>query len=418
MKTTKRKTWDLLRSLGPGILFASMAVGTSHLVLSTKAGAQFGWWALLPIAAANWLKYPFFEFGIRYTQVTGKSLLQGYLEKGKVYFNAYALVTLVSSITILSTLYTVTAGLMLQVIPSLNIPLPAMVGLLLALVAAVLSYGQYRWLENSLKAVVTLLVAALLITVTMALWEGPVPQDPTWVFPEVSDTAAVLFWISLIGWMPTAVEASSWVSMWRLAKNKNDEQNLTQALKEFKFGYWVTAVLAVLFLMLGLYTFYGTQVTLSNQSVAFADQLIGVFAQRMGAWTYPIVALAAFATMLSSCITAHDALGRISVDTLQKWKVIHGSETQRYLVILVWVLALANAWVVWYTGAQMGWLVATATTVSFVLAPAIGWLNFSLVTSPGFERSQQPNRKLIIQAYAGMIFLSLFAGYYFWLLWA
>jgi hypothetical protein len=170
--------------------------------------------------------------------------------------------------------------------------------------------------------------------------------------------------------------------------------------------------------MLGLYTFYGTQVTLSNQSVAFADQLIGVFAQRMGAWTYPVVALAAFATMLSSCITAHDALGRISVDTLQKWKVIRSSETTRYLIILVWALALVNAWVVWYTGAQMGWLVATATTVSFVLAPAIGWLNYSLVTSVVFDKSQQPNRKLIIQAYAGMIFLSLFAVYYFWLIWA
>jgi hypothetical protein len=35
-----------------------------------------------------------------------------------------------------------------------------------------------------------------------------------------------------------------------------------------------------------------------------------------------------------------------------------------------------------------------------------------------FDKSQQPNRKLIIQAYAGMIFLSLFAVYYFWLLWA
>ena len=83
---------------------------------------------------------------------------------------------------------------------------------------------------------------------------------------------------------------------------------------------------------------------------------------------------------------------------------------------MIWVLALANAGVVWYTGAQMGLLVATATAVSFVLAPAIGWLNYSLVTGPNFDKAQQPNRKIIFQAYAGMIFLSLFAGYYFWLL--
>ncbi|NMU18948.1 divalent metal cation transporter, partial [Vibrio parahaemolyticus] len=31
------------RSLGPGILMASAAVGGSHLVASTKAGAIYGW---------------------------------------------------------------------------------------------------------------------------------------------------------------------------------------------------------------------------------------------------------------------------------------------------------------------------------------------------------------------------------------
>ena len=57
----------LINLLGPGILFASMSIGTSHLVLSTKAGAQYGWVMALPIILANFFKYPFFEFGVRYT---------------------------------------------------------------------------------------------------------------------------------------------------------------------------------------------------------------------------------------------------------------------------------------------------------------------------------------------------------------
>ena len=39
-----------LKSLGPGLLFAAAAVGVSHLVQSTRAGADFGFgllWALL-----------------------------------------------------------------------------------------------------------------------------------------------------------------------------------------------------------------------------------------------------------------------------------------------------------------------------------------------------------------------------------
>ncbi len=32
----------LLQSLGPGLLFAGAAIGVSHLVQSTRAGADFG----------------------------------------------------------------------------------------------------------------------------------------------------------------------------------------------------------------------------------------------------------------------------------------------------------------------------------------------------------------------------------------
>ena len=35
---------SLTKTLGPGILFASTAIGVSHLVQSTKAGALFGFW--------------------------------------------------------------------------------------------------------------------------------------------------------------------------------------------------------------------------------------------------------------------------------------------------------------------------------------------------------------------------------------
>src|SRR5680860_1664183 len=84
------KTKTFLKNLGPGLLFASMAIGTSHLVLSTKAGAQYGWIMVIPIILANVFKYPFFEFGVRYTNVTEKTLIEGYLNRGKGYLWFYA----------------------------------------------------------------------------------------------------------------------------------------------------------------------------------------------------------------------------------------------------------------------------------------------------------------------------------------
>ncbi|PHQ59430.1 MAG: NRAMP family protein, partial [Maribacter sp.] len=99
------KAKTLLRNLGPGLLFASMAIGISHLVLSTKAGAQYGWIMVLPIILANILKYPFFEFGIRYTNITNKTLIEGYLNRGKGYLWFYAFITLITTFTILAALY-------------------------------------------------------------------------------------------------------------------------------------------------------------------------------------------------------------------------------------------------------------------------------------------------------------------------
>ena len=50
-----------LQNLGPGLLFAGAAIGVSHLVQSTRAGADFGLgliWALLLVTL---FKYPFFN---------------------------------------------------------------------------------------------------------------------------------------------------------------------------------------------------------------------------------------------------------------------------------------------------------------------------------------------------------------------
>ncbi len=36
---------NLLKTIGPGLIFAAAAVGVSHLVQSTRAGASFPFWS-------------------------------------------------------------------------------------------------------------------------------------------------------------------------------------------------------------------------------------------------------------------------------------------------------------------------------------------------------------------------------------
>ena len=100
--------------LGPGLLFAGAAIGVSHLVQSTRAGADFGWGLLWALLLVNLFKYPFFQFGPRYAIATGESLLDGYLRLGKIYLWIYAFLNLATMFTIQTAVTIVTAGLASQ----------------------------------------------------------------------------------------------------------------------------------------------------------------------------------------------------------------------------------------------------------------------------------------------------------------
>ena len=72
------KVNGFLKKLGPGLLFAGTAIGVSHLVQSTKAGAEFGFGLTWALFLAIILKYPFFKYAPKYSLVTNESVLHGY----------------------------------------------------------------------------------------------------------------------------------------------------------------------------------------------------------------------------------------------------------------------------------------------------------------------------------------------------
>ncbi|MEL6484464.1 MAG: divalent metal cation transporter [Bacteroidota bacterium] len=409
----------LFRAIGPGLLFASMAIGTSHLVLSTKAGAQYGWIMVIPIVLANVFKYPFFEFGIRFTTVTRKSLIQGYSDLGKGYLWTYAVVTLISTFSILAALYVVTAGLLVNLFDITSISLELCTLALFACISGILIIGKYKVLEKSLKVIISLLFVALLTTTLLVLAKGPVVADVPTDHESIFTGAGILFLISLMGWMPTAVEASGWVSLWAIENQKKEDTPipLKKALQEFNLGYFLTAILAIFFMIIGWYTLYGTGTELSGKAVLFADQLVTLFTTHIGAWSYFLIAIAAFATMFSTCMTAHDALARVSVDVLQKMypQQEKFKGTKAFAVGII-ALAIMNLTVVLLFQANMEDLVGLATFIAFVLGPILGWMNLKTVTGADIPKESQPKLWLRLLTYSGILFLSLFAAYYVYVL--
>lgn len=408
----------ILKNLGPGLLFASMAIGTSHLVLSTKAGAQYGWLMVIPIILANILKYPFFEFGVRYTNVTNKTLIEGYLNRGKGYLYFYAIITFITTFTILAALYTVTAGLFINLFSIVHSSIATVALTLFLIISVLLIFGKYKFLEISLKFVVSVLFIALLATTVLVLLKGPVDHVANFKPSPIFNEVGILFLIGLIGWMPTSVEASSWISLWSIEKWKSQEKpSLKDSLQEFNIGYTITAVLAIFFMVIGWYTLYGTNIQLSNNAVSFADQVVRLFTEHIGSWAYILIAVSAFATMFSTCMTAHDALARVSLDIIgllkpqQKWFT-----TKAAFAIAVLILTIINFIVIASFSANMGNLVALATFVSFIVAPIVGYMNLKNVTSNDLAPKFWPGKKLKLLTYAGILFLTCFALYYFYII--
>ena len=414
-----RGFYKFIKSLGPGILFASMAIGTSHLVLSTKAGAEYGWIMVVPIILANVLKYPFFEFGVRYTHVTRSTLIQGYQNLGKGYLWLYAGITLVSTFTILAALYIVTAGLFSNVFQIHSIPLHLIALGLFLFISILLIIGRYQFLERSLKLIIGILFISLLITTILVLYKGPVASIPDFQPPPIFNEVGILFLIGLIGWMPTAVEASGWVSLWGVEKLKTTPvaPQLKEVLKEFNIGYFLTAILAVFFMIIGWKTLYGTGTELSGNAVLFADQLVQLFTAHIGDWAYVLIAIAAFATMFSTCMTAHDAITRVSLDVLDKLKM--GSqplyENKKAFSLGILIMALINWGVITLFSANMSQLVALATFVSFVFAPILGWMNHKAILAKEVPLENRPTKIVQVLSYVGIFFLSAFAAYYCWI---
>ena len=131
------KLQNFLKTLGPGILFASAAIGVSHLVQSTRAGATYGFLLVGAVLFANVIKFPFFEFGSRYAVSTGTSLLAGYRRVGRWAVYVYLFITLGSMFAVTAAVSFVCAGILNNLL-GLSISMANMTGLLFLAVVALL----------------------------------------------------------------------------------------------------------------------------------------------------------------------------------------------------------------------------------------------------------------------------------------
>jgi len=406
------------KNLGPGLLWAGAAVGVSHLVQSTRAGASYGLILIWIVILANILKYPFFEFAPRYASSTGKSLLEGYKNLGIFYFYLYLAVTFGTMFTITAAVTVVTAGLAAKITGIILTPV-LWSAILLIISIIILTIGKYHLLDRAIKVIIILLTVSTLTAVIFALLHGTNIQD-NFTAPSLWDISGIAFMAALIGWMPSAVDISVWHSVWTIEKSKKagEKQSLKNALLDFNIGYLGTALIAVFFLLLGTYIMYGSGETFANGGVGFSAQFLSLYIKSLGDWSYPVIALAAFTTMFSTTLTVLDAYPRVlRRAAVMVFPRISSKEDSSSILYWIWILitALGAVLLLSIFNKGMTMMVDLATTLSFVVAPVLAVMNYLVIKGKDVPIEAKLPVWLDILSWVGIVFLSLFSiAYLIW----
>ncbi|TVQ87811.1 MAG: divalent metal cation transporter [Deltaproteobacteria bacterium] len=404
---------DHLRSLGPGLLWAGTAIGVSHLVQSTRAGAETGLMLLWLVIAANVFKYPAFEAGPRYAAATGLSLLEGYRRLGRWALVLFLGLTLATMFTVIAGVTLVTAG-MASALFTEAIPVWGFAGGLLAVVCAVLIFGRYWLLDRIMKVMMGVLTLSTIVTIALVLPRFDATSISIW--PGIPDTspATLLFLCALAGWMPSALDIAVWHTLWGLEKTRGDGRAMTvrEATFDFNVGYVGTALLACGFLLLGAIVLHPAGVTIPQSAPAFATTLVDVYAAALGQGARPLILIAVFSTMLSTTLSVSDGFPRALAAAIARLRGPERGDEDRSATYWVALgVCVTGAFVIILFFAQsMRTLVDLATMLTGLTAGAFAILNLLVLRRPEVPEAHRPSPLFTVYHLAGIGFLIAMGG--------
>ncbi len=395
-----------LKKLGPGLLFAGAAIGVSHLVQSTRAGADFGFGLIWALLLVNIFKYPFFQFGPRYAIATGETLLDGYRKLGKGVLITYFILTFATMFTIQTAVTIVTAGLASSIFGNfISTEIWTVVILVICLI--ILLKGKYQFLDKLMKIIVITLTISTIIAVFFAFQNKTSAISIAQILPQATEFG---FLIAFMGWMPAPLDISVWHSIWAIEKQKsNPEFSAKSGIFDFNVGYASTIIIGLGFLALGALVMFQSGEILSGQAGVFSNQLISMYTSSLGNWAYVLIGVAAFTTMFSTTLTTLDASPRAMTKTCQ---LLFGKHLKTSYLLWIIVLIAGTLLIYFFLASEMGLLITIATILSFLTAPFYAIINYKLVSSSHMPKEWRPSVMMHALSIVGIIFLIGFSLWY------
>lgn len=412
IEQTQTSTWQSkIKALGPGILMASAAVGGSHIVSSAQAGAMYGWSLLLLVILANLFKYPFFRFGAEYTLETGKNLVEGYAEKGKVYLGIFFILNVFSALVNTAAVGILCAAIVASAFPNaLGLSITQWSLILIVIIWAMLLFGGYKFLDGLAKWIMSALTLATVLAVIVAIIEHP-EYGADFVEKTPWQMTALPFIVSLMGWMPAPIEISAINSLWTAEKGKTVDISIKDGLFDFNVGFIGTAILAVFFVALGALIQYPTGQEVQAAGAAYIQQFVGMYASVLGDWSRILITFIAFLCIFGTVITVIDGYSRVNAESLRllfKKKEI----SQKELNIWMTATSIIGGIIIYFFQGSVAPMLRFAMIASFLTTPFFALLNYLLVTGENKNLAKWLKALSIL----GLIFLFGFAFFFIYAL--
>ncbi|MBO6609796.1 hypothetical protein [Altererythrobacter sp.] len=405
----------LRRLAGPGLIFTGAAIGTSHLVQSTRAGALFGAALIGVIVLANVLKYPAYRFGMDFAQARGRSLLTGYRELG-LWALLLFLIALAPLVPIIwAALGAATAGIVTVVIGPM-MPVPMLAGVILGIATCLLLIGGYKLLDRVNAVLLAFLVISTVLTTLMVL---PSVEWSTMVdFSWTGEVAALLFIVALAGFMPNPMDVSVPLSLWKIEADHplpdNEKATLEQTRKSFFWPYVMTTIMAVCFCIMGAGVMHTQGIAPLADAPGFAGQLVGLYREALGPGAAVLAGIAALSVMLTTVIAGIDAYARTYVAS---YSILTGRDDVSYSrteYTVFCLLFLAVAFITIFTLlSDLTTFLDFVTSASFVIAPGIALLNHLVVTRCDLPEEARPSVAARVHNGLAIVIMSALAICYF-----
>jgi Mn2+/Fe2+ NRAMP family transporter len=445
----------LVRHFGPGMILMMTGIGTSHLLTAPAAGGRFEFALLWCIPVAYIFKYYGFEMAFRFTNATGRSMLDAYSTAPWKWPVWYVLVTtliqcalgqagrLAAAAAVLFYVFSEVLGLELSTY-----------GLALGVLSVtIILFGRYAVLEMATKV-----LAGLLFVSTVGVYlVQPAPLSAMGHFFTVEiPGGSWLIIAAFLGLLPTGMDVSLQASEWGKAKRVGmgrireqleqegfarpfDPFSSTKAdlavdvstlpahaqeycrrwfrigLWDFSVGHVVSFVLATIFLLLAAVWLYPSPV----EGRAVIGEIAGIFPPAMRV----VFLIGAFAATFSTAFNYFDgwprvvaacfrnlfrstaALPGIAADRLTDrhrrfWSV---SEYNVYRLTMFYSLAAAVAIIAGVP--RPVFLVLASSALAFFIAPVIFFLNlyYCLTIIPKTDRAFYPSLFVRLFSYLSLI---------------